>query len=170
MKSLEKLCNLLFYNLYRWDIVCTSFLEYALSFRWVNLFSPSKRRNYDNKFHISNTRYHQSLIYAGNGFFGICLLFLVFISNIIQIITVRFWGFSAYDNVISIIVLVIITSILDFWICSIIIFNNKKYLSSFSEFELFTRQQKKKYGWGSFLFIILLVCLTFGSFQLIFMV
>ncbi len=50
--------------------------------------------------------------------------------------------------------------------CYFLVFKKDKYLVYFKKYEKWSKSEKVKYGWISFIFIVLVILLFFGSFTL----
>lgn len=170
MKKFEWLCNLMLYVLFRWTILAGSVIEYTLSFKWIKFLFPLKRKFYDDRFHIDSNNSRLSMIYARNGFGMISLIVLVLLSNVIQVITEFLFGFSVYDNVIYSVISIGLLSIISYWVNSVILYKNKKYLNYFDEFDKMTSAKKQKYDWIVFFVVILIFCSTIGSLLLLYQI
>ena len=168
MKNLEWLCNVFFYNLYRWDIVLSSILEYILSFKWIKYLNLNRRKFYDDRFHIIESYSHQSILFAQGGFSGINVMILFSIFNLFQVLIGKSFGHYVYENVFYLMFFIIFLSCISILINYLFLFRNKKYLSYFCKLDKMDITKKRKYGYSSFFVIVFVICVFFGSFMLLY--
>jgi len=154
MKKFEWFCNLIFYNLYRWDIVSNSFIEYFISFKWLKYISSNSRKNYDDRFRIVKTSSHLSIIFARNGFTLLSIIVLFSIFNLFQILTGISYNHYIYENILYLVILLISLITLSVWLNQTLLLNNKKYLVFFDKFDALPNKKRFKYGWLCFMTII----------------
>lgn len=168
MKNIEWFCNVIFYNLYRWDIVLSSIIQYILSFKWINYFYLNRRKVYDDRFHILESNSHQSILFAQGGFSVINMMVLFSIFNFFQILISKSFSHYIYENIFYLILFIIIFACTSILINYFFLFKNKKYLSYFCKLDKMDITKKKKYGYSSFFVIIFILCVFFGSFLLLY--
>lgn len=168
MKNLEWLCNVFFYNLYRWDIVLSSIIQYILSFKWIKYLYLNRRKFYDDRFHILESDSHESILFAQGGFSIINVMVLYSIFNFFQVLIGKSFGHYVYENIFYLILFIVLLTCASFLIDYFFLFRNKKYLSYFCKLDKVDIKKKKKYGYNSFFFILFIICVFFGSFMLLF--
>lgn len=158
MKRLEINLNILHYCIYR-----THYNLHLLAQR-INPFNlihklPFQKKKYEqlginihdeiNKaFGGNNTG--MSVMVAG-GFLFFVLFFMLFAITNILLIAFNVTALSA--------VYFIIFGLISFIVCYSFVFKENKYLKYFQEFEGWTKGEEKKYGWMSFLFILIVIML-----------
>lgn len=158
MKRLEINLNILHYFIYRAHYNLHLFANKINPFNLIHEL-PFQKRRYEklgidihkeiNKaFGDKNTGL--SVIVAGGVLFAV-LFFLLFattniLMNAINAATLSVGYFIAF-GVVSLIV------------CYLFVFKNDKYLAYFKEFESWTKSESRKYGWMSFLFIMVVLIL-----------
>lgn len=162
--------NLVHYFLFTFQNIIYDVLVCMSPFHWVYKFEVFNRRynkiKYTNvkTFLVKNSINGINVINAGIQM-GILFMLLEYsVFNIIQAIfkipLLQFiWNIEFYKFV-FIAILFFPQGIFNYFV----LFKNKRYLNYFHEFELMTVQNRKKYGWISFIFILLIFFVVFLSF------
>lgn len=177
MKKVEWFWNLLYYNIYLFDLMLTRWLSFVNPIYWINKI-PMVKKHYKkegindlNKFinNLSvNAKNGTSSIVAG-GSMGILLILIeIGILNILSVIVNNPLLFgediiSSSKGIVAIALLMIPVIFLN----NILLFKKERYLLYFRCFKKMSNAKKRKYAWLSLLSVLLIVFFTIASFYML---
>lgn len=157
--------NLVHYNFFVWEKKITSFFLYPL----LKILRNNKVVNFYNKRGVNNPDelVKDALLNPSYGtnslksfsFMGIMLIFMIF--------SLIFLFNGILKRLVSIdIINVLIVTALAYFINYYLLSHNGKYILYFNEFNAMSKNNKVKYGWISFAFILLVVSFLIVSFMI----
>jgi hypothetical protein len=173
MKRIEWFWNIVYYNIYRYDVRLRKLFNYLNPFYLINNIPTVKKFHAKhgvddmNKFAnrvLNNPKTGISRTWTGSFMGGLLVLIEYGLFNIFQIII----GISLIQVVlkdiyhfIMYLVILVVPSVL---VNNYLLFRKDKYLDYFKEFEIMTDKKKTVYGWLSFFVVILIFSFFMGSF------
>jgi integral membrane sensor domain MASE1 len=177
MKKIERFWNIIYFNVYRFDLKCTDLLNYLNPFIILNKMANVKKHhakygvvdmNIFAKRLLNNPKSGISSIWAGS-FMGSLLVSVgIGLINIIETIigrsVIQDVTYSVFNSAIFLFVLMIPTIIINRYF----LFKDDKFLNYFREFELMPKERKIFYSWITFFVIMFIFTFLVLSFLLIY--
>lgn len=176
MKRIEWFWNMIYYNVYLFDIKISRLFNFINPVFWFNKIPIIKRYHAKhgvddmNKFAnrmLTNPKSGLSSIWAGS-FMGILLGFIgIGLINIIETILRRSVIRDVTDSPSNFIIFFVILLGSTVLINNYFLFSKDKFLNYFKEFDLMSIEKKSAYGWLTFIVIVLIFSFLVGSFFII---
>ncbi len=176
MKKIEWFWNIIYYQVYKFDLKCRELFNYLNPFYFINKIAAIKRyhakhgvndmNGFANRI-LNNPKSGISSIWSGSFMGGLIVLVEYGIFNIVQGITnlqliQNIWK-GSFNFTIYLILLLLPTVLIN----TSFLFRKDKYLNYFKEFELMSKKEKTKYGWVSFFVIMFVFSFFIGSFLIL---
>jgi hypothetical protein len=170
MKKIEWFWNLIYYNVYRFDLNATHAFKYINPFWWLNKI-PSinkKREKYgidELAFSIFDSPKNGLSINIAGSFMGVLLVFIELgIFNLIQRILNKPLYSLVLKDILHITLYLVLFMVPVVLINNRLLFRKKKYLDYFYEFEKLTNKRKVIYGFLTFIVVIFAFSFFIGTF------
>ena len=173
MKMIEWFWNIIFYNLYRFDLRLRELFNYLNPFILINNIPVVKKYHAKqgvddmNKLAnhmLSNPEIGVSIIWT-SGFMGVLLVLIEYgIFNIIQILSNRPLIQSVWSDELHFFIFFTLLLAPIILVNQYLLFKKNKYLDYFKEFETMTKRKKTIYAWLSFFAVTIIFSFFIGSF------
>jgi len=173
MKRIEWFWNMVYYNIYMFDIRLSKLFNYINPFYWLNRISAIKKHHAlhgvsdMNEFAnqtFNNPKTGISSIWAGS-FMGILLVMIgIGLLNFFETIIGRSIIQDVFKDSLHFIIFGVVLMGFTILINNSLLFRKDKYLNYFKKFEAMPNKKKSIYGWLTFSVVIFILSFFIGSF------
>lgn len=173
MKRIEWFWNMVYYNLYRFDIRLSRLFNYINPFYWFNKIPAIKKHHAKHGVSDMNEFINQtfndpksgiSSLRAGS-FMGVLLVFVgIGLINVFETIIGRSVSDDVCKDSLHFIIYIVVLLVPTILINNYFLFKKNKYLNYFKEFETMSDNRKRVYSWLTFFVVVLVFSFLIGSF------